>query len=379
VIEMFEKEHPDIDIIYEYSGWDDHWTKLATQAAGNNLPDIMQHDYSRIAEWVGNGLLLPLDEYVESGVLDFTNVAQSALDGGRVDGKLYGVNLGVNTTAMFLNVGVFEELGIPVPKDKWTWAEFEKIANEVKEKAGTYAYAGVTLSYDHLWKAVYQSNGEWVFSEDGKALGYEDDQPFIDNLNMSLRLIESGAVPSREVEVSMAAEQNPFNLGEAAMSWAWTNQLAGDPVHYCPDCNFSLTWTPRLEGGLSANYLKPSMFFSITKDAKHPKEAAMFIDFFTNSVEANKVLMADRGVPVSSVVKEAMKPMLPPVQVEIFDYISMVETDSIPVPPPDPANWANLRDNVYYPEVVDQVLYGQMSAEDAVKNFREMANEILAE
>ncbi len=379
VIEMFEKKHPDIDIIYEYAGWDDHWTKLATQAAGNNLPDIMQHDYARITEWVDNGLLLPLDKYVESGVLNFTDVAQSALDGGRIGGKLYGVNLGVNSTAMFLNVGLFERAGVALPSDKWTWADFEKAALELHEKLGMLAYAGTTLSHEHIWKAVYQSKGERVFSEDNKSLGYEDNQPFVDHLNMHLRLMKAGAVDTRESEVAYTPENTPFNMGQAAMNWGWSNQIAGDPVNYCPDCVFKLTWTPRLEGGQSANYLKPSMFFSITKDAKHPKEAAMFIDYFTNSVEANKILLAERGVPISSVVKEALKPLLPSIQAEIFDYISMVELDSIPVPPPDPANWANVRDNVFYPEILEPVLYEQMTPEDAMKNFREMANDILSQ
>ena len=47
-IELYEEENPNVTIVYEFSGWDDHWTKMSTQAAGNNLPDIMQQDYSRI-------------------------------------------------------------------------------------------------------------------------------------------------------------------------------------------------------------------------------------------------------------------------------------------------------------------------------------------
>ena len=104
----------------------------------------------------------------------------------------------------------------------------------------------------------------------------------------------------------------------------------------------------------------------------------MFIDYFTNSVEANKVLMADRGVPVSSVVKEGLKSILTPIQIETFDFLGKVEGDSVPVPPPDPAAWADVRNNVFYPEFVDPVLYGQISPEDGVATFRELANETLA-
>lgn len=380
VIEMFEQEHPDIDIIYEFSGWDDHWTKLATQAAGGNLPDIMQHDYARLSEWVANGLLMPLDEYVEAGGLDFSNVADANLDGGRIDGKLYGVNLGTNSMCFVLNVDLFKKAGVDLPPQQWTWADFEKICLELHEKLGMLAYAGNTLIHDHVWKALYLSNGDWVYSEDGKSLGYTDDQILIDHLNMILRLQKAGATDTRANEAAYenVAEQTPFNIQQAAMNFMWSNQAVGTHDDYCPECEFKLALVPRLAGGKSANYVKPSMFFSITRDAKHPKEAAMFIDYFTNSVEANKVLMADRGVPVSSVVQEGLKSVLTPIQIETFEFLGKVEGDSVPVPPPDPAAWADVRNNVFYPEFVDPVLYGQISPEDGVATFRELANETLA-
>ncbi len=93
---MFQKEHPNIKLVTEYGNFDDHWTKLATQAAGGNLPDIVQQDYSRIAEWVAQDLMLPLDPYVENGTIDLSNVAETQSSGGKVDGKLYAVSLGIN-------------------------------------------------------------------------------------------------------------------------------------------------------------------------------------------------------------------------------------------------------------------------------------------
>jgi multiple sugar transport system substrate-binding protein len=380
VIEMFEKEHPDIDIIYEFSTWDDHWTKLATQAAGGNLPDIMQHDYARISEWVANGLLLPLDDYVAEGILDFSDVAESTLEGGRIGGKLYGVNLGTNSMCFVLNVDLFQKAGIDLPPQQWTWADFEKLCLALHEKLGLFGYAGNTLIHDHLWKAIYLSKGEWVYSADGKSLGYTDDQPLIDHLKMIQRLQKAGAIDSRGNELAYqdVAEQQPFNKKQAAMNFMWSNQVVGIQSQFCPDCNFKLVLVPRLAGGKSANYVKPSMFFSITKDAKHPKEAAMFINYFTNSVEANTVLLAERGVPISSVVKEGLKPLMQPIQIETFDFLGKVETDSVPIPPPDPVGHADVRNNVFYPEFVDPVLYGQISPEEGAATFRKLANEVLS-
>jgi multiple sugar transport system substrate-binding protein len=52
VIKLFEKRYPNIKITPEYTSWSDYWTKLNTQAAAQNLPDVIQHDYQYITEWV---------------------------------------------------------------------------------------------------------------------------------------------------------------------------------------------------------------------------------------------------------------------------------------------------------------------------------------
>ncbi len=87
VIEMFMQEHPNITITYEPSGWNDHWAKTNHSRRPARLPDIIQQDYARLDEWVSRDLLYPLDEFVESGVLDFSNVTEMALEGGRVNRK----------------------------------------------------------------------------------------------------------------------------------------------------------------------------------------------------------------------------------------------------------------------------------------------------
>jgi multiple sugar transport system substrate-binding protein len=381
VIKEFEEQYPWIKVTYEFATWDDHWTRLATQAAGGNLPDLMQHDYARLKEWVNNGLLLPLDEYAASGVLDFSNVADATLEGGRVDGKLYGVNLGTNSLCFVVDTDAFEKAGVALPANDWTWADFEEIAVALNDKLGIWGYGGNSLAHDQMWRAVIMSNGEWVYADDGKSLGYNDDQVLIDHMKMILRLQEAGVIESRDVEVARATlglEADPLVTGESAMGFMWSNQLASVWNAAGAERHFKLVTVPRLEGGLPAIYVKPSMFFSITSQAKHPEEAAMFIDFFINSVAANHVLLAERGVPVSSVIQESLQSVLTPDQVEMFAYMAMVPGDSQPVPPPDPVGEADVRNNVYYPEFVDPVLYGTVSPEEGVATFRKMANEVLA-
>jgi len=380
-IELFEQLHPEIKVVYEFSGWDDHWTKMTTQAAGGNLPDVMQQDYARLEEWVSRGLLMPLDAYVADGTLNFDNVSESALAGGIIDGQLYGVNLGTNSMVIVIDADKLAEAGLEAPSPDWTFADFEQLATQLHENLGVYGFTG-GLSNEQLWKNLYLSLGEWIYNEDGSALGYADDQPLIDYLSMVKRMQDTGVIPTREMEVAEAGssvEDNYIVSGDAAMTYVWSNQLVALSAAAGEGRNFLLVPMPRPEGGASTNYLKPSMFFSITSQAKNPDAAAMFIDFFTNDIEANKILMAERGVPVSSAVREALQPELDVAQQQIFNYIADIESSVSPIPPPDVAGHANVMNNVYWPLVMDPFFYGQQSLEDTVRILREQADAVLAE
>jgi multiple sugar transport system substrate-binding protein len=384
VIELYEQQNPNVDIVYEPSGWDDHWTKLATQAAGGDLPDIIQQDYARINEWVTNGQLLPLDDYIASGIIDTSNIADASLAGGRVDGKLYGFNLGNNSETFIIDVDALEKAGLTLPEVDWTWADFEEMALKLHDELGVYAIGG-NLHLSEHWKGIYISCcDEYAYNAEGNGLGYTEDQDhyFVDYLHMLLRLTDAGAIPTIEetnARTGTSTEDSYIVTQQAVMEYGWSNMLVAIWTAAGEDRNF-VEWTvPRVVDGYPRNYIKPSMFFSISKDSKHAEEAAKFIDFFTNSVEANEILMAERGVPISSAVREALLPQLGPAQKAMFDFLGVVEGYNSPIRPPDPAGHADLNNNVYIPEVVEPVLYGVLSPEDAVKILREEAEVILAQ
>ena len=381
VIEMYEAENPNVDIVFEFANWDDYWTKMAPQAAGGNLPDIMQQDYARLQEWVGKDTIMSLDSFVESGLIDLSDVPTLSINGGRIGGTLYAINLGNNSQTFILDEDAFAQAGLELPPQNWTWQDFEEITLQLHEKLGIWGM-GPLLADEQIWKSLYLGLGQWSYANDGSQLGYTDDQPFIDHLHMILRLQEAGAIPGRDEElarfISQGPEASPLVTKEAAMGYQWSNQIVAIQTAAGEDRNFYLTHVPRPEGGASSNYLKPSMFFSITKHAKHPEEAAKFINYFTNNIEANKVLLAERGVPISPKVQEALLPLLGKPQLAMFDFLKRVEADSSPIRPPDPPAHADIRNNVYIPEIIDPVMFGLMTPEEGAAKLREEANKLLA-
>jgi pectin-derived oligosaccharide transport system substrate-binding protein len=356
-IELFQKKYPHVKVNSEFAGWRDYWTKMTTEAAGRSLPDVMQQDYATITEWSSRGLLAPLDDYVKGGIIDTRDVSESLLRSGVVNGKLVGVNLGSNSQCWALDVEAFRKAGVELPPPNWTWADFERIAMALHEKLGIWGMGG-GIWHEQIWGALYLSGGQWRYRADGARIGYSDDRPLVDYLAMLLRLQKANGMTPRADELAshnqeISVELAPLVTRKAAMASFWSNQVVavwkaagGD------ERNLMLVPLPRVPGGRSANYLKASMFWSITSHARQPKEAAVFIDFFTNSLEANDILMAERGVPISSKVRQALQPKLGRSQAEMFAYLDRVAKDVQPVPPPDPLGHREIVKNVFAPQVM---------------------------
>jgi multiple sugar transport system substrate-binding protein len=385
VLQMFERENPNVTVYYDFAGWEDYWTKLVTMAAGNNLPDVMQQDYQYLQEWADRGLIVPLDVYLGGAGAELQGVPESSLASGRIGGRLYGVNLGDNSLCMMLDVDAFSRAGVALPSDDWSWADWETVCLILTRTLGMPAMSGQP-AHDHIWRALYLGRGFWGFSEDGASLGYPEEQDalFAEHLKRAKRVLDAGAIiPYSEVVASRTkgVEDDWIVQGRSAITFAWSNQVVAVWSAAGIDSRrFELRPLPRAgAGALSSNYLKPSMFLSITKNAMNRDLGVRLIRYFTESIEANRVLLAERGVPISGRVREALKGTLEAPQRVVFDYLDRVARVARPIPPPDPPGASDLINNVYYPQVVDPVMFGVISPEEGARKLRQEAPRILGQ
>jgi len=384
VLKMYQKDHPNITFSPQYPGWSDYWTKMDTLAASSSLPDIMNQDYAYISEWQSRGQLMPLDKYVQDKTIDLTGVAKAAISGGIIGGKLYAVDLGTNALAFVLNTDLFKKAGVALPSDNWTWSDFSRIATQIHDKLGIWGM-GYGLDDANQWRNLYLGTGQWVFSADGKSLGFpaSQDSVFVNYLKMVKSLENSGSIPPISDIVAHAnqgVETRAIVSGKSAMGFMWSNQVVSMWEAAGADKNYTLMPVPRLASdSQSPNYVKNSMFFAITKDATHAQQAAEFINYFTNNVDANKVLNAERGVPISPAVRDALKPTLSkPIQAE-FDYVTHVAEIGSATPPPDPPGASTLQWQLYGTQVFQPFMFGKMTAEQAAAEMRTLTSRNLGQ
>jgi len=159
-IQLFEKSKPDLKIATESNAWGDYWTRLATQVAGGNAPDVIQMDYRYIFEYARRGALLPLDQFIPSKI-NVGDFSKEAIDSGKVDGKVYAVpNNNAQPVILYLNKKVLADAGISSPP-----STFEELLDAVdKLKA-----AGLTALIETLPEAERYS---YVFDGNSQALDH---------------------------------------------------------------------------------------------------------------------------------------------------------------------------------------------------------------
>lgn len=380
-LDLYAEQNSGVTFDPQVAEWADYWNKLATASAGKALPDIIQMDYKYLDQYIKNGLLTDLTSYVEDGTLDVSNIDEGILNTGKgADGGLYAICIGENAPALVYNKTLLDENGITV-KDNMTVDEFKALCKEVYEKTGyksNYYYNQGENNLEYVLRAK-----DITLFEDGK-LGAAS----ADDFNQYFGVFEDGIKEGWMLPASSFAERNigtieqdPLVYGSdpANRSWCtflWTNSLSAIQAAAPDSMELGITTWPS-DNTQKSNYLKPGQFFCVSSDSKDPAEAAKVINFFTNSVDANKILLAERGVPASTEVADAIAPELDEGTQKGMTFIKDViapNCSQINVAPPEGTSEAiNL-----LKQLEEQLCYGQITAQEASEQFFTQGNAFLA-
>lgn len=377
VVELYQQKFPNVTIEPETIGWGGYWDRLNTQVAARNLPDIMQHDYAYMLQWVSRKQLTDLTPYVQNGTINLSGVDESYLSGGRVDGKLYGVNLGSNAVCFVYDPAVLAKAGVAEPKQNWTWADFERIAIEVYKKTGVQTLPFFTTDPKVGFDNWIRQTGKSFYAPDGKSLGFTDSAELIAFFDIQLRLKAAGALVNPEKAfINVTPQEGDFAMGTSWVTYLWSNQVVAEAAAAKRPIKIMLP--PRIEKSVRpGTFLKPSMFFSIPEMSTNKEAAAKFINFFISDTEANKILLGERGVPIIPAVRETVKAAVDPVMGQVFDYIGLVGNgNASPIDPPDPTASGEVLK--LFRDTTQAVLLGLLSSSQGADTIMKQANAILA-
>lgn len=295
VIAAWAEAHPDVTLTPEPGEWGSYWDRLATQTAGNDMPDILQMDMAYIREYGDRGALLDLSEYD----FDTSEFAPGTAEAGKTKDGLVGVNAGVNAPVLLANPAVFEAAGVEFPDDDtWTWEDLTDLARTIttstKEKYfGISGTIGGSVGLE-FW---LRQAGKALFTEEGLGFDVPDVVPFFTWVKELTDVKGSPSAAATVEDEAKATDQQMFATGKTGMCLYWSNQVSS--LDAASGQDLTMLKMPSATGKFTdtAYWYKASMLWSASSRTKHPEAAAQVIDFLVNQPTAVKIIKAERGMP----------------------------------------------------------------------------------
>ncbi len=225
IIAQFTQAHPDVGVVLESITSSDYYKSLLDEIAAGNPPDIMQIGDDAVPLFVRRGALAPLNPYMfGSEPLDPSIYLPGVFQPGTWQGKQYLLPKDFSSLAVYYNKKLFDQYGVPYPRDGWTWDDFLRTAQALTRRTPgqtTPEVWGVQLP--GAWTSGFEywvaATGGQLISESGRSYtGYMDAPPAVQAAQFyrDLYLKYQVAPPPADMQAFAGGNQE-FADGKAAM------------------------------------------------------------------------------------------------------------------------------------------------------------------
>ena len=205
-----------VAVSIEVIDWDNYWTLLEAGASGGDMPDVFWMHSNTAQMYMENGILLDLTDYIaaDSAIVK-DNYYEGVWDLYNSDGKQYALPKDHDTIALLYNKAIFEEYGVDVPTDDWTWEDMYEAAKTITEKSNgdIYGLALNTSNNQDGWYNLVYDYGAQVITEDHKGTTIGSDQGK-EAMEMVRKLLTVGAPQS---VVAETGTDSLFQSGKVGM------------------------------------------------------------------------------------------------------------------------------------------------------------------
>ncbi|WP_165984522.1 extracellular solute-binding protein [Streptomyces sp. YIM 98790] len=369
-VDAFEAKYPDIKVNVQFTDWDSYYDTLTTKVASNDAPDVFTIEIRRLGEFARAGRLADAGSLVSTEGLN-----TQLLTSGQVDGTQYAIPTGANTFALMANSKVLADAGVELPDDSaWTWDDYHAVAAEISEATGDDIY-GTQFNFNDAYLRLFAAQHGEEFYE-GTQIGISP-ETITAWFQTHLDLIENGGAPPADLSTEIGAtsvEQSLIATNTGAMGMWWSNQLNALTTGSGEDVQ--LLQMPRTEGAsTNGMFLQPTMFWAISEQSDKQTAAAKLVDFLVNDPEAGAILGSDRGLPMNDAVLSQIRDDLSPADQQSLAFIEE-HADSLTAPTVYPNGAGEIPDMLQ--RYGEQVIFGQLSPEQAAEDFLREANGVLS-
>ncbi len=353
------EQNPDVELDIQEIIYADMPKLQLTMTASGTLWDVLFSGIKWYPFSAVSGAFLVLDDYIDASEdLNIDDFFQTAVDGCRVDSKMYGLPYEMhpgNPALVIYNKDILDAKGLDYPQDDWTTLQYAELAQQATDADnniyGTQYLPGNYYDFSNLSR----SYGSELLGDEGKTFNFNVKQECIDAAEWvwSLRN-ELSCAPSLD-----EAQGLQFTAGTLATSTFGLYAVRDLQDTIADKFAYDLALHPTGPEGIRG-YNAFVSIFSAYSGTKNPDEAFDLIKYLLRSESGIFIVLNPPSYPIPRksvwTNAEVMAELHP-----IFQraYAMMSDT-SIPGPFAMPYNvrfqefqdtWANTTPDLFYGEI----------------------------
>lgn len=377
--------------------WEDYWSNLNAQFTARRAPDVFTDHLAYYPSFVENGVILPLDEYVERDNVDIGKFFPGLADlwVGQ-DGQRYGLPKDWDTIAIAYHSGYLQDAGLTAD-DLWnaTWnptdgGTFEDIIARLSVDENGVRGDEPGFDPDHV--AIYglsfdnpsnSASGQTSWGNFARTLGFEmladgnpwgtdyqfDDPRLADTLDWFARMIDAGYVTPL-TDLQGVGYIPLFEAGDVALaingSWAISSLTGIEGVE--------VGFAPLPEGPEGRWSIYNGLADSISANTEHPEEAWEWVKYLASEDCQNVVgeqAVVFPAIPASLEIGERVRAEA---GLDVSAYTSYLEEGHTFLYPVT-TNFDQVTQAVG--AAVDQILLGERPAAEALADAQQQVDLIM--
>ena len=367
LINRFNAEHPDIEVVEQIVEWGQFYNKLTTAVAAGDPPDVSVMHLVLVPDYASRGALTPLDKYISKEILQ--DYVPEILEKAYYDGKLYALPFDTHPIVLYYNKKLLKQAGLVdangevlLPK---TWDELLSYAKQAKEKlgleVGISSEIGAMMG-DRLFTTYYAQLGGQFYDEKTKTVKLDPDK-VKKTYEFMRSLYTSGIMKPMDYPTAESLFQNnqsPFHI-----NGVWVMAL----YPTLEGLEFGVTRLPTIPGSKPYTWAGSHTWVIPKKPKDDPAKiaaAAKFIEWFAK----NAAEWAKAGhLPVLKSVLNSEAFLGLPMR---KDYANVAE---YLVSSPNVKGWLEVMQKMF--EIGEAVILGKMTPDEATKELVNFVKQVV--
>lgn len=247
LVDQFNAEHPDIQIVAEYTGsYAETLTKALTAYSSGEAPEIVQVYEVGTRTMLDSGAIVPVME-VSGGELDQSAFVEPILNYYAIDGELRCMPFNSSTAMLYYNKDMFEAAGLDPEKPPTTFAEVVEMGRQIVD-SGAAKYA-ISFGWPAwILEQMFAMSDQMLANENNGRDGLASEVYF--NSDFGVNVLSAWQQWANDELLFYGGREysanDPFIAGEFAMLAQSTSSLGG--IQGAVEFNLGTAYLPMPDG-----------------------------------------------------------------------------------------------------------------------------------